>query len=769
MRPLEAICELWNRLIKRAKDDKEVKFARTARRVMDFIGKGFSDLYLTKGEYNQFPNGGGPNFHARLNKSQQFVATYMPHLHYAVPDRIVTPSRPQMPPELLALLSGQPPQPGAPMAPTELQKADRVRAWHMQWWTNYVAGEYNFQREGRTTVAEALAKGRGVVWCELDNGVPASFHESVDGLLIDPDCRTWREAGYTIRERRKSRYKLAKEYEIDPEEIEAHYASHAQNALSVSTDTEGAEAEDASLKKDIVIYYEVYSRVGTGSRLRMAGEDMETEMLDVVGDHVWLVIVPGMKYPLNLPPHILVEATTAEIRARLDWPIPFYEDPVDPWPCSALDFLPHSKDPWAKSPLEAGLPLQVFIDSAFSFVMDRVAATSRCLILAWKGLEEKVQDAITGGPDQLVIKVTDNVQDVAKQVAFLTFPEVNTDLYTILQLASREFEDATGMSPLLMGNMGPTQARSSAEVQIRDTRASSRPDDFRKCTETWQAMVARKECIAARLYVGPRIVAPLFGEPYEEDPVTGEVPEDFQFGPLTQTWSALVNTDDPAMAAKELSYSVAVGSGQQKDRQKEIADFQSVNQTMSSQIQTLVKLGEPGPYNAMARWMGEIIERPVDEFMVDPQKLQELLQPPDDGEQEKQQAEMQAKMQELQATLQAKQQEMELKIAAKQQEMQQKQEQQQAEMEANAQESRAELEAKFQEMARDQQEHRQEMVQSEEDHRQKLTHADEVHDQKMQLDKEAGEQKADLDRVAAKQKAELAAKQQAQKPTGASK
>ncbi len=745
MSPLEAICELWNRLIKRAIDDKEDKFARTARRAMQFTGKSFADLYLVEGEYHQFPKGGEPHFRARLNKSQQFVTTYLPFLHYQVPDRIVTPSRPQMPPELLALMSGQESQPGAPMPKSPLQVQDEVRAWHLQWWTNYVAGEYNLQREGRTATAEALVKGRGVLWCELGrDDVPASYHESVDGLLIDPDCGTWREAGYTIRERRESRYKLADKYQVNPEHIEAHYESNVQNALSSQTDTEDTDDRDASLKKDIVVYYEVYSRVGTGSRLRMAGEDLETELLDVVGDYVWLVIVPGMKYPLNLPPHVLEAGTIDEVRARLEWPIPFHQDPVDPWPCSALDFLPHSKDAWAKSPLEAGLPLQVFIDNGYSFLMDRVWATSRLLILAWKGLDEKVKEALTGGLDNSVIPTNDSPEDVKKLVATIEFPSVNTDLYTILQLAGKEFEDITGMSPLLAGNTGPTQPRSATEMQVRDTRASSRPDDFRKCTETWHSQVARKEAIAARLYVGPRIVAPLFGEPYEEDPETGEVPEGFQFGPLTQTWAALVNTDDPALAARELSYSVAVGSGQQKDRQKEIADFQSVSQTMGPQIQSLVSLGEPGPYNAMARWMGEIIERPVDEFMVDPQKLQELLQPPDDGEQEKQQAEMQAKMQELQSKLQAQQQEMELKVAAKQQEMQQKQEEQQAEMQAKSQESRAELEAKLQEMARDNQEHRQEMSQSGEEHRQKLEQAAEAHNQKMRLDKAAGEQKAEL-------------------------
>jgi hypothetical protein len=620
MNHLDALTNLWQSLISRARKDKEEKFARTARRVWDFIGKGYMDLYgpTVDREYQPFEEGGGPYFKARLNLSYQFLSVFLPHCHFRSPQRVVAPNRPEMPPELLSAITGQPVPQGTPMPEQPQHTPDTVRAWLMQWFLNYLPGEYNLRKEAALACQEALVKGRGVVWCELTSSaygpVPGSFYDSVDGLLIDPAARTLRTADYIIRQRRANREELAEAMDLDPERLK-HISSKDRDFELETQDTEGDEFKiDFDDSDSMVTYYEVYSRRGLGPGYAPEDEqlkELRKDLGDLADGPSYLVILPNVGFPLNLPPEVLEVGDEAEIRARLDWPIPFYKDQANPWPCSVLDFHPHTKDAWAKSPLEAALPLQVFLDQCYSFLMDRIAATSRQLIFVSKGLEDEVRQAIIEGFDRSVVPVAgDTYQKISEYVHVLQFPEVNKDIYTLIAMVQREFEEITGQVPLLQGSMGPTQARSSAEVQIRDAHASTRPDDYAEKTEEWHSQIARKEGFATRLLVPPP--AALFGEQTQETE-GGEV-----YGPFSQLWAVLVNTDDPDEAAAELDYTIEVGSGRKKNKEKMLQDVQMIGQTLVTPILNMLQQTGIGAqqYNAYVRLLGEASDQRLDDMML---------------------------------------------------------------------------------------------------------------------------------------------------------
>jgi hypothetical protein len=608
MKLLEQICDLWLKQVDLCKKRKWDQFDRTAQKAWGFLGKTYSELYLARGEENdEFPHIKGPFYKTRLNKSREFVSLMLPYIHQRVPNRLVSPRRPELPQELLQELMMQ----GVQVAPTTTFE-ERMRAYLMQWWLNYLPGEYNLNREARTAIQEALVKGRGVVWHEMVEGpygeIPASYYDSVDNLLIDADCVQMRDAGFIIRRRQRQVYRVAEEYGIDPEKLRGQATSALQQALSAIHEP-AYTTNDESKKGDICVYYEVWSRMGVGHRLVGASEEMKevSDALDAIGPYVHLVIAPGVPHPLNLPPDLIEGGIISqeEIIKRLEWPIAFFDDAAsNPWPCTVLDFYPNCDNPWASSPLEAGLAMQVFLDHLYSFIMSRVRSTCRDIIVLSKALEEEVKTAIESGVDQVIAQYNGEPGvDLQKLIQIVKFEPVNRDLWQVVSIVERAFEQATGISPLLAGAQPPAVDRSAAATQARESRLSSRPDDFADMVEDWMSRIAAKEAQATRLYVGPDVVAPLFNE----DPAGMET----GVSAMTQYWATLVNTDDPAVASAELSYTVESGSGRRKNRQKLVADMTQLSQTLVQPYLQLAMSGNPGPINALLGLIGEAYEMPV--------------------------------------------------------------------------------------------------------------------------------------------------------------
>jgi hypothetical protein len=144
------------------------------------------------------------------------------------------------------------------------------------------------------------------------------------------------------------------------------------------------------------------------------------DALDAIGPYVHLVIAPGVPYPLNLPPELVQDSVISqeEMLKRLEWPIAFCDDAAaNPWPCTCLDFYPNCDNPWASSPLEAGMAMQVFLDHLYSFIMSRVRSTCRDIIVLSKGLEADVKNAIESGLDQVIARALLDAPAVGESAA----------------------------------------------------------------------------------------------------------------------------------------------------------------------------------------------------------------------------------------------------------------------------------------------------------------------------------------------------------------
>lgn len=607
MNILSAITDLWLKQVKLCTKAKKRDFDLLADRAWHFYGQTYTPLNLGADEDQSFPEAnGGQSRQPTLNKSWEFVALMMPYVHAKVPNRLATPDRPPLPMELAELET---------KASQEQRAQDKLRAWLLQFWLNHIPTKgYDLSTEIRTALPEALVKGRALLWHELIEGphelMPASLYGSVDDLLIDADCEQWRDAGFIIRRRKQAVWRIAEEFGLDADKLRGQYTSHMGAAADL-VNRRDTPAED---KGDVAEYFEVWSRMGPGHKLVAAPEEMkgqkEAAALNDLGPHVWLAVMPGVEHPLNLKPGSF--ATAAELKSRTEWPLAFFEDPSNPFPVSRLDFFPCNDSPWATTPLKGGLPWQIFLDSMYHYMKARVRTTCRDIIVCAEAVEESLKEAIESGRDQEIVTVTGTPgEDLSKLIEILTFPPVQRDVWQMMQSGERMFEQATGMTPLMYGSQGEGISRSAEDIRTREGHVTSRPDDMADIVEAWMSAVASKEAQATRLYVPPPYE--LFGEPRPVD----ENDTETELGPLSQNWSALVTTDDPAIAASEVSYSVESGSGRRKNKQKQMADVQQLAQTFGPELyQYGVAYGNFGPHRALVEMVGEAYDVPVGRMML---------------------------------------------------------------------------------------------------------------------------------------------------------
>lgn len=589
---------LWLEHIRRAAAVKNRQFNETATRLWQFYGDGdhkfmFKEQGKTRSGKVPIPE---PSAIVTVNLTAEYVRMMLPFIHNKAPNREVTVERPPLPPD---------PQ-GGGMPWGNNRDFEVYSARLQQWALNRLANANNLRGEGRVSCTEGMVKGRGLVWHGLRGDTPVSTFGSVDELFVDPDSEKILEAGYIIRRRRWPAWKLAERFGVPVEMVRGTAASHREYAVEETNETEDPDLNSTRDTKDLVTFYEVYSRIGIGHRFNGTTEEFRAlgEWVDQAGPNVYLVILPGFGSPVNLPAHLLGQMSLDEVRARLSWPIRFHEC-QDPWPCSMLDFYPHPRRCWPSSPLEPAVPLQEYMNWAYSLALVSMRSTCRKILVADSTLNEQIRDKLAQGEDFLVI-TADNVEDVKRLITVVDFPDMPEQFFRTLQLADQQFRQSTGLVELMYGSSG-RQMRSSAEAQIRQQNMSIRPEDMADIVEDWHKRIAIKEAVALRMETSGGTVARWAGEPYSEGPDHRPL----SAGPVTQAWLQGVHTDDPAIAASQYAYGIEAGTGRRKNIQKQLADVQEALQFMfQPALQNYQMTGDPRIVNGLIRWWSDAHEVP---------------------------------------------------------------------------------------------------------------------------------------------------------------
>lgn len=488
---------------------------------------------------------------------------------------------------------------------------------------NYTPHELNLKLESRLAIDEALVKGAGCLWTETveRNGVTlvGSFFDSVDNLLVDPDVEKWADIRWVARRCVHTVAEVADAYGLDPERLRQYAKDHSHGAAA-EDDVASFEGEPG-VQGDLIVYWKIWSRMGFGDELPGL-DDKYRELLQSLGDNVFLAYVPGMPAPLNVRrKHIdavldsadaegegeqtdgqqsPMQAAMDELRLKVSWPIPFWMD--NGWPVEALSYHEMFGCVWPVSHLRPAMPELKALNHAQNHLLNRARETSRLIIGYDKGLEEDVSKILRSGKPICEIPVSmAGKEDISKMLMILQQPQGGaTELMAVVASLEKRFADRTGLTELMYSQMGGM--RSAAEAQIKQSSMNIRPDDMSNATEDWQSRIASKEALAALWLLDGQQVAPIIGQQQ------------------AQLWDKFLAGEDPRVVAMELDVRIEAGSTRKPNRETRVQQMNEAMRSLFAQLsQVAMTTGIVGPCNALVEEWGKSLDiQDIDRFMLPP-------------------------------------------------------------------------------------------------------------------------------------------------------
>lgn len=686
---IKPIVQSWLVTIKKACEHKQQEFGDSANEIMRFFEGPHDFMYTMKyaserGGYNTmrvddaFPD---PAYKHTFNKPAEVLQLFGPSLYHRNPHRKVAPA--ELPP-IDPSVFGNPQDPNVAMMAQVLQQNRQVRATRsslvsglLQHYLNYTPNELDLRRHSRQAIDEAILKGMGTLWPGLhiprgtQTRMIGSFYETVDNLVFDPDMEDRKQARFAARRRVLPKREVEELFGLKRGTLQGNSDSRT-NQAHLETDNYYKARGDSH---DLFTYWEVYSRMGIGNRLKDFGERRVDQIvrphLDDMGSFCFLAVSEDYGWPLNLPESVCNSGSKDEIFQRLQWPTPFWADPTDPWPFVCIAFHDRPRKVWPMSHIKPALGEIRFLNWAFTFLADKMKNTSRDFVACLKSASEDIKAAITSGRDLTLLEFEgSNNKNINEIVQFLQHPEMNRDMWTVIESMMQLLERRLGVNELMYGESS-RQMRSAQEAQSKYQSTRIRPDDMAEIVEDSMTLLARKEAFAAYWNLKGQDMLPVMG----------------QDGAML--WDRTVAMADPREILQELSYRIEAGSIRKPNKDRDQANANQILQVVGPMAQLVYQMtGNPKLYNALLDELAKANDWPQGKFVVEP--------PPPQPNPE-------------QMKLQLEQQKMQMDMQMKQLDAQIKQQESQAELQIKAQEAQ-------QEMVLDQQQHEQELQQDREMH-----------------------------------------------------
>ena len=639
--PLENLCSVWTNLVKKADEHKENAFGKTAKECWQFFDDAHDFMYAKDASRTGFSvesiEGVKTRFRMTLNKVAELVQIFGPTMYFQNPYRQVNARATSMSDSVQALLSSNPLMlQQFAIASDQQALGKKVIAELLQTVLNYTPAEFNLKEHSRVAIDEALIKGRGLLWHEMYSppgsavSLPRSFYDSVDNLLIDPDAESLEDATWIARRCIKPVYVVEEKYGLKEGSLkDAGKHESMSNAAFVESSKDGTTRRKQGCSSDLIVYYEIWSKCGMGQWLKGGSFgaqiqddlDDQKEALEQFGRYTYLVVAEGIRYPLNLPPELMeldveIPENLMAVQSAVQWPVPFYFDSGgNGWPVTELDFHPIPRSAWPQAHMKSGLGELKFLNWCFSFLASHIHSTSRLFLGYDEHLDEKVKEAIDSGDDLTMIPVNSNLnRKLTESVQFLTMPNINSDIWTIIAHVMELFDKRTGLTELVYGMSG-RQYRSATEAQVKNEQINIRPDDMAERVESWQSHVSSKEALMLRWFCPPESIAPVFGETFSA--------EQMQVGPNTLLWAQLVyvpldytNPSTVDRVVREFDYRIEAGSIRKPNRERDQANMDQAMQTLfAPMLQHYQMTGDPTQLNAFVKEWAKTRDLDAQPFM----------------------------------------------------------------------------------------------------------------------------------------------------------
>lgn len=444
-----------------------------------------------------------------------------------------------------------------------------------------------------------------------------SFYDTVDNLVIDPDCKNLRDAKWVARRCCKPAWEVERMYGYNPGTLRPNGTSSAALAeASVSPDGEYLKA--AGKTSDLIVYWEVYSKCGAGNNLSGVPDAIKPA-LEVYGDNVYLVVADGVHHPLNVPPAMIQQEVQSSLQAvaqAVAWPTPFWADGA--WPFVPIVFHDIPEDPWPMSHLAPGLGELKFLNWMFSYLAGKIRITCRDFIAIDQSAVDDLVNTIMHGSDLSLIRIKKSMgKNIDEVVRFLQHPSFNGDVWRVVEMVMDLFDKRMGLTELMYG-MSSASFRSAAEANVKRDQLNVRPEDMANKVEDAMSQVARQEALAARWHLQPQDVAQILGP-------AGT------FG-----WQQFVTPSDPAEILFQLEYRVEAGSARKPNKDRDANNIQQFMGNFMAFFQQLamqgLQLGVPqfvAPLNNMLDMWGKANDFDAARLMLPvPQPMQPMIPPP---------------------------------------------------------------------------------------------------------------------------------------------
>ena len=650
---LRPMCSAWLKKISAGIESRS-RWKEVADECLMFFGHSASAMWDPSYGKKFWKNVKLPKFRITINKAFEYVSIYSPNLMWEIPTRSVKPKRQVrgVDPQLLQMNPMLALQAQSMMMQQQTSTmVDKAVAGLMEPWLNYTSRETpggGLSGQSHRSILDALLTGRGVGAARpyvMPNGsriLTGCFHESPYNIILDPDFEKLDDCRWMAIKHTDPYYEVEERFELPAGSLKNKATIESSWANSeLSTDDMSPANRMSGKTSDKIVWYEIFSKAGTGVRDTMVPDAIRQGLQEVAGKFAYIVLCPDVPYPLNCPTEkIRGGMTVDEVKQAFSWPIPFHDD--SRWPVEFLDFHHDPKSCWPMAPLAPGLGELKLLNFLFSWLANRTWSSSRDFWAVAGPHVEHYREYLLNGDDQCIVPTPVGVDDVRKAVQVLTQPETRQDMENLIAFVSDMFDKRVALTPFMYGlNQNGTQNRTAEETLAKSRAVGARPEFMQKQVTEWHGRLAQAEAMVTHRFIRSKDVAPALG------PLNASI------------WDMLIANMSWEDVIRQHNYTVEAASMQRPNRERDIANFQQFSGLFLPIIQGHAEqTGKYDALNAVLDKWGELHDEDMEQMHIqamepspEQQATAQLQVEQLKAEVAKTQAETQAKQADAQATM----------------------------------------------------------------------------------------------------------------------
>lgn len=505
----------------------------------------------------------------------------------------------------------------------------------MQHYLNYSQREQpggGLKVDSQMAIIDSLVTGRGIIRVdpyEPEGGtgsLTGGFYVAPDNLFIDPDCSrsNLSNAKWIAIKHTQPHWEVEKKFGW-PKDSLKNKSSLTAKKTAASQNPLDSTFRGKSETQDVVVWFEVFSKMGVGTRFKDCKMPNIQDAFESFGDFAYICFVSGMEEPLNLRSSFAEQATPDQVKAAIDWPTRYYMD--GRWPVALLDYWLQPSKAWPLAPLSMGLGELIFLNVFISSLAEKIFQDGLVKAAVKEELHQDAVQKLLSNQHEVISINPALAGNINELVTYLQRPATSYDAFRMIEEVSTMFDKRVGLTELLYGlNPGGKVSRTAADANSKSDAVSTRPEYMAAQVENWQTEIANLDRICAAEHVAGDTLSPLLGK----------------MG--AHLWDELITKAEPTVYMREMRSRIEANSIRKPNKTKDNQNFQQIASYTLPVLQWYAQTtGNTDPLNEFFQMMGKGIEQDMDGLMMPPVPQQGPSPEEQQAQQEAQQL-MKAKM-----------------------------------------------------------------------------------------------------------------------------